>query len=219
MPRKFPFLSRFFSKLLYELLPAVIASVVGGMLFSYYARPSVATPVAAIETPASAEMMQMVRDEHELIVNYMKKYTEARPEADLAAEQEAWRSKAAEQVAMLAAREARVLAIATQVAVTPERKVAAKRPAQALDKAAVGEPLQLVHLASVATQIQPVVQPTAPPAKLVTPAARSDENVVKTKLREVTAMMERIPLWVRSAAEWLSLDEAYKNALKSIPRV
>jgi len=40
-------------------------------------------------------------------------------------------------------------------------------------------------------------------ATLVTPAAHSDENVVKAKLREVTAMMQRIPLWVRSAPEWL----------------
>ena len=41
MLRKFPFLSRFFSKLLYGLLSAAIASVVGAMLFSNYARPSV----------------------------------------------------------------------------------------------------------------------------------------------------------------------------------
>jgi hypothetical protein len=32
MLRKFPFLARLVSKLLYELLPAAIASVVGGML-------------------------------------------------------------------------------------------------------------------------------------------------------------------------------------------
>jgi hypothetical protein len=226
MPRKFPFLSRFFSKLLYDLLPAAIASVVGGMLLSHYARPSVATPAVAIETPASAEMMQMVRDEHELIVNNMnmKKYTEARQQADLAAEQEAWRSKAAEQAAMLAAREARAaetraLAIAAHVAEKPKRKVAAKRPAHEPDKAAVGDPWQLVHLAGVATQIQPVVQPTAPPARLVTPAARSDENVVKAKLREVTAMMERIPLWVHSAAEWLSGDVLSPVADRNILKV
>jgi hypothetical protein len=211
MLRKFPFLSRFFSKLLYGLLSAAIASVVGGMLFSHYARPSVVTTTAAIGTPASMETMQMMRDEHALIVNYLQKDTEARQQADLAAAQEMLRSKATEQAAVLVAREERAAQtkafnIATHVAAKPGRKVAAKQPVQVLDKVAVGEPLQLVNMASVATQIQPVGQPPAPPARFVTPAARSDENVIKTKLREVTATMERVPLWVHSVTEWFSGD-------------
>jgi hypothetical protein len=211
MLRNLPFLSRLFSKLLHELLPAAIASVVGGMLFSYYAHPSVTTPPTAIGAPASVEAMQMMRDEHALIVNYLQKYTEARKQSDFTAEQEILTSKAAEQAAKLAASEARAaetraLAIAALVAAKPERKVAEKRPAQELDTAAVGKPLQLLHTASIATQIQPVVQPTIPRTRLVTPAAGSDENVIKTKLREVTATVERIPLWFRSVAEWFAID-------------
>jgi hypothetical protein len=211
MLRNLPFFSRLFSKLLHELLPAAIASVVGGMLFSYYAHPSVTTPPTAIGAPASVEAMQMMRDEHALIVNYLQKYTEARQQSDLAAEQEILTSKAAEQAAKLAASEARAaetraLAIAALVAAKPERKVAENRPAQELDTAAVGKPLQLLHTASVATQILPVVQPTTPRTRLVTPAASSDENVIKTKLREVTATVERIPLWFRSVAEWFVID-------------
>jgi hypothetical protein len=211
MLRNFPSLSRFFSKLLYGLLPAAIASVVGGMLFSHYARPSVVTTTAAIGTPASAEAMQMMRDEHALIVNYLQKHTEARQQADLTAEQDMLRSKATEQAAILAALEERAAetkapAIAAYVAEKPKKMVAAKQPPRVLDKVVVGEPLQLLHTANAATQIQPVGQPTALPARLVTPAARSDDNIVKAKFHEVTAMVERIPLWVHSVREWFSDD-------------
>ena len=46
MLTKFPSFFRFCSKLLYELLPAAIASVVGGLLFSHFAKTPVATPAA-----------------------------------------------------------------------------------------------------------------------------------------------------------------------------
>ena len=224
MLRKLPFLSRFFSKLLYGMLPATIASVVGGMLFSHYSHSSIAVPAVAIGTPASVEMMQMVRDEHALLVSYLQEYTEARQQTNFAAEQEMLRSKAAEQAAMIAAREARAaetkaLAIAVRVAARPERKVAAKQPAEELYTAAVGKPLQLVNLASATTQIQPVVQPPAPPARFVTPAARSDENVVKAKFREVNTMVERVPLWVHSVTEWFSGDVPSHRVLQLRTRI
>ncbi len=209
MLRQFPFLSRFFSKLFYELLPAAIVSGVGGMLFSHYvnpfshyASPPIVTP-AAIETPVSAEMIQMVRDEHGLIVDYLKKYTEARQQADRAVEQEARRVKAAERPAMARPAETRAVTIATHITEKPETKVPTKQPAQYPDKAVMGEPLRM---ASLAPQVQPVVQPAVPPAKLVTPAADSDENIVKIKLRVVAATVERIPFLGSSVAEWLSGD-------------
>ena len=190
------------------------------MLFSHYAYPPVITPAVAIETPASVEMMQMVGDEHALIVDYLQKYTEARQQLDLAAEQDMLRSKAAERAAMLAASEsktaeARVLASAVRVGAKSARKVAANRPAHDPDKATVGQPLEIVRLASIATQMQPVVQPPVPPAKLITSAAGSDENIVKTKLRAVIATAERVP-WVRSAAEWLS-DELSTRSVTQLP--
>jgi hypothetical protein len=169
MQRKYSFLFGTLFKLPYVTLPAVIVSVVGGMLFTHYAHLSETTRQIAIGTSAGTEMMQMVRDEHELIVNYLQKYTEARQRTDLAAEEEMVRSRAAEQTAMLAASEAkaaqtRALAIAANVTTKPERKVASKQPAEVLDKVAIREPLQLVHLASATTQIQAVTQHIPPPA-------------------------------------------------------
>jgi hypothetical protein len=219
MLRRFPFLCRFVSRPFYGMLPAAIASVVGVMLFSHYSRPSIAVPAVAIGTPAGAEMMQMVRDEHALIISYLHEYTEARQQTNFAAEQEMLRSKAAEQAAMIAAREARAaetkaLAIAVRVVAKPERKVAAKQPAEELYTAAVGKPLQLVNLASVTTQIQPVGPSTMQPARFVTPATGSRENAVKAKFYEVTAMVERIPLWVRSVSGWFPGDVLSRRVLQ-----
>ena len=52
-------------------------------------------------------MVQLVRDEHELMVSYLQKFTEARRQSDLVAEEEMSRSRAAEQTAMLAETEAK----------------------------------------------------------------------------------------------------------------
>src|SRR6267378_2988416 len=104
MLTKFPLLLRFCSKLLYELLPATIASVVGGLLFSHYAKTPVAPPAAAMTAPANVEMIQMMRDEQALFIDYLKKYTDERPRADLIAEKEAKRIRAAGLVATPIAR-------------------------------------------------------------------------------------------------------------------
>lgn len=108
MLAKYPKLSRFASKLMYELLPAAAASAIGGMLYSHYAYPSGAPPApTAIAAPASAEMMQMVRDEHALIVEYLKKNADARQQAEVAA-LDAWRMRALRRADKLSVREARV---------------------------------------------------------------------------------------------------------------
>jgi hypothetical protein len=59
-----PFLSRF-------LGTAVLASVIGGMLFSFEWTRAAGPPVVQ-GTPASLEMMQILRDEHGLMTNMVK---------------------------------------------------------------------------------------------------------------------------------------------------
>jgi hypothetical protein len=208
MLQRFSFLSWFFSKLACEILPAVIASVIGGLLFSHYARPPVA-PAAAVAAPASAEMMQMVRDEHDLIVNYLKKANETRQQTARAAEQEMLKSKAAEQGAMRAASEAqaaesKALAIAEHASAKPERKVAVKPPSRNLDKIVAAEPLQLHAATSAASPIQPAVQSSTASASAVTLAQQGGENILTAKFHDVAALVGRIPVWAHSAAEWLT---------------
>ena len=76
MPQRGPCLLRFMTKLVVDILPAALASVIGGFLFTqhYWGQwdhPAASSPAVEQHTAASAEMMKMVRDEHALIVNYL----------------------------------------------------------------------------------------------------------------------------------------------------
>jgi hypothetical protein len=91
-----PFLTRFLGKFVLDIMPAALASVVGGFLFTqYHFGHSAPKPVLEQVTPASAEMMALVRDEHAMIVDYLKtqmaaeKSRAAAEDADLARAQEA----------------------------------------------------------------------------------------------------------------------------------
>ncbi len=69
-----PKLVRFFSKLLLDILPAALASVIGGLLFAHYdwSQIRARAPVAERAAPASPEMMRLVRDEHAAMASYLK---------------------------------------------------------------------------------------------------------------------------------------------------
>jgi hypothetical protein len=90
-----PFLARFLGKFVPDIMPAALASVIGGFLFTQYQFGHTA-PKPALEqvTPASAEMMALVRDEHAMIVDYLKsqmaaeKSRVAAEDADLARAQQ-----------------------------------------------------------------------------------------------------------------------------------
>ena len=63
---------RLVAKLVHDVLPAALASLIGGLLFTHFQLGRMPAPVAAQVAPASPEMMQLLRDEHGLIVNYLK---------------------------------------------------------------------------------------------------------------------------------------------------
>lgn len=70
-----PLFARLLSKLVLEVLPASLASVIGAALLAHYQFGHPALPtggVAAVtQAPASPEMLQLVRDEHDLIRNFL----------------------------------------------------------------------------------------------------------------------------------------------------
>lgn len=76
--------SRLVSKLVLDILPAATASLIGGLLFTHYGLSRLSEP-AAQAAPASAEMMQLLRDEHGLMVAFLNAEL-AREKAKLAAE-------------------------------------------------------------------------------------------------------------------------------------
>ncbi len=99
-PQQGPWLARFFGKLVLDILPAALASVIGGFLFTQYHSVHTAQPQLVEVQPAPPEMMAMVRDEHALIINYLK--------AQMAAEQR--RDQAEDAATARAAEEARAAA-------------------------------------------------------------------------------------------------------------
>src|SRR5215468_7407531 len=69
---EFPLLARFVGKFVLDILPAALASVIGGFLFTQYQLGRTAPPPSAEMSPASAEVLALVHDEHEAIVGYLK---------------------------------------------------------------------------------------------------------------------------------------------------
>jgi hypothetical protein len=96
--RGVPILTRFVGKFILDIMPAALASVIGGFLFTqYHFGHSAPKPVLEQVTPASAEMMALVREEHATIIDYLKaqmaaeKSRAAVEDADLARAQQASR--------------------------------------------------------------------------------------------------------------------------------
>jgi hypothetical protein len=67
-----PLLTRFGSKLVHDILPAALASVIGGILFTHFQLGRYAPAPAEQVGPASVEVLALVRDEHDAIIGYLK---------------------------------------------------------------------------------------------------------------------------------------------------
>jgi len=134
MPHDGSLLLRFLAKVVFEIVPAALASVVGGILFTHYQMGYSGTPKPVVEqaAPASAEMVRLLRDEHAAIVDYLKAQTEAEKNR-LAAEDEASaRSVAEAKAALAAAAIAATPAAAPAIAATPAPTTAASRRPNAI---------------------------------------------------------------------------------------
>ena len=74
-PNDTPLVLRFLAKFVLDIMPAALASVIGGFLFSHYhwryAAVPAPAPVGEQHAAASAEMMKLVRDEHALIFDFL----------------------------------------------------------------------------------------------------------------------------------------------------
>jgi hypothetical protein len=118
-------LARFFSKFVLDVLPAALASVIGGFLFTQYQFNRAAPPAVQQMSPASAEVLALVRDEHQAIIGYLNAQTAAE-KSRLAAE-DADTARAVADAKVAQEDEAREKAAAEQG--TVESKLAAIAPA------------------------------------------------------------------------------------------
>lgn len=202
MQHDVPLILRFLSKLVLDILPAALASVIGGFLFSqYHAGHSAAEKHKLVQvTPASEEMMRLVRDEHAAIVDYLKAQTAAEQSKQASQRDEQVKAIAEAAKANAAAFDARQLAEAAPLPrPTPVRskmllatRVAAATPAPA--PVMVGQPLEL------AASQPPAVEHRRDPDSLIGKAAEFKDNVVSAT-RKVVATIADIPSWIVSMGD------------------
>jgi hypothetical protein len=71
------------SRFAYEILPVTVASVIGAMLVNHYNRQPPSPPIV-IQAPSASEdaMVVSLREEHELIATFMKRYQENGSDAE-----------------------------------------------------------------------------------------------------------------------------------------
>jgi hypothetical protein len=188
-----PLLMRLLAKVLLDILPAVIASVVGGLLFTHYQLGGLGVPAgAALSAPANAEMMQLLRDEHTVIVDYLK--------AQLAAE----KSRAAEQDREMRAAAAEAAEPAPPaVTMVPPLPAPSPRRAVAVAMAKAAQPHNsapaiVPHAPLVIAQAEPdgaaAARLASDPNSLLAKTLDMKDHVVDATLR-VAAAIENVPGW------------------------
>jgi hypothetical protein len=201
--RDWPLLVRFLSKLVLDILPAALASVIGGFLFTQYqsGHPAVTRPVVEQAAPASAEMMQLVRDEHAMIFDYLKTQMAA-DKSRLAAEDDASAravadAKVADAKAMAAAATRR-LAAATVAA----KPVAARSKAPAVMTVSIPAhaPLVIARAEPNDGATTPVEAPVRQPDSLLAKTLDIKDHVVDGALHVVSAIGS-IPSWIASMGD------------------
>jgi len=195
-------LRRFLGKLVIDVLPAVLTSVIGGFLVMQYQFNHAATlrPAAEQAAPASAEMVQLVRDEHTAIMDYLKAQIAAEKSRNAAADAADARAVADAQTAAAASPSAPVRDVPTMVATA--KPVAPRSKAVA---AAVLPP----HVPLVIAQAEPgagaaPVQTPAPQSKsLLARTLDIKDHVVGATLHVVSAI-GGIPSWIASMGDRMS---------------
>jgi hypothetical protein len=209
---------RFLNKLVIDVFPAALTSVIGGFLVTQYQfnHSAMLHPVAEQAAPASAETIQLVRDEHGAIMDYLKAQiaaekarnsvadlADARAVADarLAADKAAADKLASEVLAVTSAKSAPTANSIPTVVVTA--KAAAPRKASAVAAAA---PL-VVAQAAPDVAVAPVAQPAPPPQQPKSLLAKTldikDHVVAATSHAAWTAVsaIGNLPSWIASMGD------------------
>jgi hypothetical protein len=153
-----PLLARFLGKFVLDIMPAALASVIGGFLFTQYQFGHKA-PQPALErvTPASAEMMALVRDEHAMIIDYLKSQMAA--EKSRIAKQDADLARAAEDAKLAEAAEDKAAPSKPAMDIKRAAEIVPRRNALAASKPVIyrTKPVMAQAPAAVAAQHSPMV--------------------------------------------------------------
>ena len=194
---KTPLLVRLLGKFVLEVLPAALASVIGGLLLANYqfAHAPVVT-AAQSSTPASAEMVRLVREEHAMIRDFLLAQSAAE-KSRIAAADAADPSAAAD--AELAAAALRRAPPAKQVPVLLAQHGKPTVAASAAAEVAPQGPLVIAQANDVAPPVSPAASAPPPVASdhpsLVTTTLAIPGHVVGAALHAVS-VIGGIPSWI-----------------------
>jgi hypothetical protein len=195
-----PLLRRFVGKLIVDVLPATFVSVLGGVIIAQYqlSHATASRPATEQVVPASAEMMQLVRDEHAVIIDYLKTQMTAEKNRHAAED-------AAAADARLAAAEPPAPVAAPLPAPRPIATAVIAKPAPARTKLAAAPVLPPHAPLQIAQSDQPVsAAPAADPApeskSLLTRTLEVKDHVVGATLHVVSAIGS-IPSWIASMGD------------------
>ncbi len=197
-----PLFKRLVGKLVVDVLPATFVSVLGGFIIAQYQLNHAAALHPATEqvVPASAEMMQLVRDEHAVIIDYLK--------TQMAAEKN---RHAAEDAAVADARlaaadpPAPAPATAPLPAPRPMATAVAAKPVPARTKVAAAPvlpphaPLQIAQT-DQAVSATSAADPAPESKSLLTRTIEIKDHVVGATLHAVSAI-GNIPSWIASMGD------------------
>jgi hypothetical protein len=173
-------LKRFLGKLVHDILPAALASLLGGFMITYFQLNRAPEPVTVPVAHASPEMMQLLRDEHGLIVNFVNAQVASEKTAN-----EKMLGARADEAAPRAPAEERAAPASTAPQPTMIVALAPVKPASTHGKnSVVGASLAQPTMAPVqqsaaqqsAAQQSAAQQSTAQPSESAPPAARNDDS-------------------------------------------
>jgi hypothetical protein len=183
MLHKMQLVARLLTKLLHDVLPAALASLIGGLLFTHFQLARMVEPAAQV-TSASAEMMQLLRDEHGLIVNFLRAEM-TKEKTQLAAAQAASRGVSDDAAPAAAA-------------------VAAPRPA--VVAVAAGKPVAHGKTAVVGASLPPLVLVQAQQNESAKPAARDSDSLLAKTIGikdHVVAVTQRVVSAIGGIPSWI----------------
>lgn len=194
-----PLFGRLFAKLA-DVLPTALASLIGGLLFTQYQsgyRP-VPQPVAEQAAPASAEMLQLVRDEHAMILDYIKAQTAAEKSRNAAEDKEDAHAVADAKPAAVAVTRRPLVASAPAVSPRIKAPVIVATPAPA---PAVRAP-RVIAQAEQTDGSTPAVDAARQSDSLLAKTLTIKDHVVHATLHAVSAI-GGIPNWIASLGDRL----------------
>lgn len=206
-PDEVPAPVRFLGKLVLEVLPAAMASIIGAFLFAHYqfGEPAYSGPAAGpanASAPASADMVQLVREEHATIRDFLLAERAAEKARLATADAADARAAADAKLAVMVARRAAIAQAA--------EKPASRRSKTIVTAAAVTATAQLPPVVIASAQPGPALTPPAqPPASFVSRTLSVPGHVVAATLHAVMAI-GGIPSWIghRVGAADLDTDAA-----------